>query len=292
MPYTRIELTCETCGKTFEHRHNCMKSRDIENYNAWAIKNVTECPECYKQSCREAKAAKMHEEKVIIRISYRDYKNGCELDAVPNSYDPETKTIEVAIERERAMDIALLAKSDDELAKTAVKKGVATETTAEEYVKSAREKADKFYRDVIGKNWKTLIEKYADQLPEIELEEETEAEEETETEEEVEKNELKTITVYTDLRQFGNSDDEREVAPCYLTPPADMTATKVYIATLQIPNDYEIKPSGAHGEVIICDSSHSKLCYHLKDGKFVKYISYALCIVPDDNIKIISISEG
>lgn len=188
MPYTRIELTCETCGKTFEHRHNCMKSRDIESYNAWAIKNVTECPECSKQSRCEAKAAKMREEKVIIRISYRDYKNGCELDTVPNSYDPETKTIEVAIERERAMDIALLAKSDDELAKMAVEKGVATKATAEEYIKSTREENDKFYADVIGKNWKMLIEKYADQLPEIEEEEaEEEAEEETEEEKEEEK---------------------------------------------------------------------------------------------------------
>lgn len=295
MPYTRIELTCETCGKTFEHRHNCMKSRDIESYNAWAIKNITECPECYKQSRREAKAEEMHESRAIIRISYRDYKNGCELDTVPNSYDPETKTIEVAIERERAMDIALFTKSDDELAKMAVKNGHATEDTAEEYVKTAREKIDEFYADVIGKNWKVFVEKYADQLPEIE--EEEEAEEEVETAEEVEAEceahaNVKSVTLYRldTLDEYAYLD----ISPCYLSKHVNDEA-QTYTLTIQIPETYEIS-EGAHGEMDIVDKRTGEdfgIVYDFRTHKLGRYKFLPLFEeeIDDDGFKVLKIEE-
>lgn len=179
MPYANITLTCQTCGKEFKHRHQCMKSRDVDSYIEWAKENVTECPECHAQAKRNTEAIKMHNESVVIRVSYKDYKNDFFMArSVPNSYDASTKTVEISIEPRWFEEIALYAKSDDELIDICIRERGASREKAVAVVPQYRAKVESSMKSIIGEGWKKLITDYIDQFPESEEEPEEIATEE------------------------------------------------------------------------------------------------------------------
>ena len=49
--------TCDTCGKEFEKIAYKQNSRDANAWEAWAIKNITECPDCYHTRIEKERAA-------------------------------------------------------------------------------------------------------------------------------------------------------------------------------------------------------------------------------------------
>lgn len=184
MPYANITLTCQTCGKEFKHRHQCMKSRDVDSYIEWAKDHVTECPECRAQEKRNTEAAQMHSETVVIRVSYKDYKNDFgAVRSVPNSYDAATKTVEISIDRRWFAEIALYAKSDDELIDICVREKGASREKAADIIPQYRAKVESSMVNIIGEGWKKLITDYIDQFPAEEETEEAPAETEEPEEE-------------------------------------------------------------------------------------------------------------
>lgn len=57
MAIASVTITCTCCGKEFEHRHQCYNRRDADQYEAWASRNITLCPECQKAQYEEQKNA-------------------------------------------------------------------------------------------------------------------------------------------------------------------------------------------------------------------------------------------
>lgn len=222
MPYANIALTCQTCGKEFKHRHQCMKSRDVDSYIDWAKENVTECPECHAQSKRNTEAAKMHNDSVVIRVSYKDYKIDFSMvRSVPNSYDAATKTVEISIEPRWFEEIALYAKSDDELVDICVREKGASREKAVAVVPQYRAKVESSMKNIIGEGWKKLISDYIDQFPASE--EEPEEIEVEEAPEEFAENEETPIAAIPAPAEEKSAEDpvETETAP---EAPAEETA--------------------------------------------------------------------
>lgn len=56
MAIASITLTCNTCGKKFEHRRNCYNRSEANRYEQWAENNITECPACWHKAQEAAKA--------------------------------------------------------------------------------------------------------------------------------------------------------------------------------------------------------------------------------------------
>lgn len=59
MAIARITCTCEICGGTFDHRHECYNRRQADEYEAWAADHITVCPECYRKRKMEERAAEL-----------------------------------------------------------------------------------------------------------------------------------------------------------------------------------------------------------------------------------------
>lgn len=58
MALAKVEITCTHCGKTFEARKTCYNRKDADNYEAWALENISLCPECRAaQKAAEQEAA-------------------------------------------------------------------------------------------------------------------------------------------------------------------------------------------------------------------------------------------
>lgn len=57
MAISRIDITCDTCGENFEHRHESRNRREADSYELWAIENITTCPTCRRKAARESAAA-------------------------------------------------------------------------------------------------------------------------------------------------------------------------------------------------------------------------------------------
>lgn len=225
MPYANITLTCQTCGKEFKHRHQCMKSRDVDSYIEWAKDHVTECPECRAQEKRNTEAAKMHSESVVIRVSYKDYKNEFgAVRSVPNSYDAATKTVEISIEHRWFAEIALYAKSDDELIDICVREKGASREKAADIIPQYRAKVESSMANIIGEGWKKLITDYIDQFPaEEETEEapaETEEPEEEPTPEETPVSQTADVPCEPAATEPTATEPQTEPAP---EEPAEMT---------------------------------------------------------------------
>lgn len=58
MAKVKLTLTCTECGNEFEHVHFCRNSAEADNYETWAAKNITICPDCYKRQLAAQKTAK------------------------------------------------------------------------------------------------------------------------------------------------------------------------------------------------------------------------------------------
>lgn len=53
MAIVKIMLKCSTCGREFQHRHECRNSKDANSYEEWALHNVDECPDCRRERLRQ-----------------------------------------------------------------------------------------------------------------------------------------------------------------------------------------------------------------------------------------------
>lgn len=170
MPYANITLTCSCCGNKFNHRHNCLKSSDVESYVEWAKENITECPECRAKEKRSKEAIEMRNNSVVIRVLYKDYKNELSIaQSVPESYDEKTKTIEISIQKRCFRDIELYAKTDDELINILIcGRGFSREEAAGR-IPQWRESVETSMNKAIGSGWKKLIYDYRDQFPKEEI---------------------------------------------------------------------------------------------------------------------------
>lgn len=170
MPYANITLTCSCCGKKFNHRHKCFKSGDVESYVEWAMKNITECPECYAIGNSREEAKEMRENSVVIRVLYKDYKNEFQmLKSVPESYDEKTKTIEISIQNRYFSGIELYAKTDDEIINIMMREKGFSREEASGRISQWRESIDNYMNRIIGSGWKKLIYDYRDQFPKEEI---------------------------------------------------------------------------------------------------------------------------
>lgn len=58
MAKASIVLVCKECGETFRHERICRNRSDATDYEEWAEKNITQCPECFKKEQREIKRQK------------------------------------------------------------------------------------------------------------------------------------------------------------------------------------------------------------------------------------------
>lgn len=102
MAKARMKIICANCGAEFRHTRDCWNAADREDYIAWAEQNITLCPSCWRR--QEAKRiiseAVEKGDAVVERMLYKDYKNEWkECRTVPDTYDAETKTIEVCISK-------------------------------------------------------------------------------------------------------------------------------------------------------------------------------------------------
>lgn len=106
---------CTHCGKEFEvYRRNFFNRRQADEWVEWAESNGNyTCPECYAEQRAEErqKEKAAHDEKMkqaaersnengneIKEMHYREYKNNyADFDTVPDSYNPDTKTIKVIV---------------------------------------------------------------------------------------------------------------------------------------------------------------------------------------------------
>lgn len=165
MPFAKITITCSTCGNEFEHRHKCYKSRDIDSYIDWAKSNITLCPDCHRKETIKSERNRLASDNAILRVSYRDYKNGLGRRTVPESYDPATKSIEICIIHKHMRQAVWALRSDDEIIMEAISHGI-PEDTAKNKLPQLREECDRILSDpyVIGPGWK-LLENYRDQFP-------------------------------------------------------------------------------------------------------------------------------
>lgn len=102
MAKARVDIVCECCGKKFKIEKIVRNATERESYEEWARKNITVCLTCLKK--QEIENAVERGDATIERMLYKDYKNEwptCK--TVPDSYDAETKTVDVVIsKRDRA----------------------------------------------------------------------------------------------------------------------------------------------------------------------------------------------
>lgn len=68
MAIATVEIKCEKCGKTFTVRRECYNRRDAENYEKWAIDNISTCPACRRLYSDEERT-KLVEEYNLPAIS-------------------------------------------------------------------------------------------------------------------------------------------------------------------------------------------------------------------------------
>lgn len=59
MALASIDLTCNTCGKSFVHRKECYNRSEADIYTAWALTHISCCPECSRQQYRDQRASEL-----------------------------------------------------------------------------------------------------------------------------------------------------------------------------------------------------------------------------------------
>ena len=102
MAKARVDIVCDCCGKTFSVEKNVRNTDAKLNYEEWVRKNVTTCYTCLTK--QEIEDAVESGDAIIKRMLYKEYKaNWPTCETVPDTYDAETKTVDVVIrKRDRA----------------------------------------------------------------------------------------------------------------------------------------------------------------------------------------------
>lgn len=67
MAIAKITVTCSECGAEFEHRQTRRNRREADQYEAWAAKNITICPDCLRKIRAAEAAAKA--ERIIAELN-------------------------------------------------------------------------------------------------------------------------------------------------------------------------------------------------------------------------------
>ena len=106
MAIAQVTCTCEKCGERFTVKTKQRNRQTADQWEEWAAGNYTLCRSCYIDQEREYTEKNIDSNKYeIIEIHYGKYKNeynNCK--TVPGTYNPETKTIKVIIEKEIPME--------------------------------------------------------------------------------------------------------------------------------------------------------------------------------------------
>lgn len=93
MAKATAKCICKHCGKEFEKTKQCYNRREADSWKEWAEAWIDVCPDCQKK----AEAEKLMQGEVV-EMKYAEYKNKyADKKTVPNSYNPETKTILVVV---------------------------------------------------------------------------------------------------------------------------------------------------------------------------------------------------
>lgn len=93
---------CEKCGEIFTKTKICKSHREADDWKQWAEWNCTLCPACYAKA-KEAEYAATHSIKEMHYGEYKRSYSNCK--TVSGSYNSETKTIKVYIEKEEPVDV-------------------------------------------------------------------------------------------------------------------------------------------------------------------------------------------
>lgn len=103
-----VTITCKKCGKDFDKiRRNCRNRAEADNWESWFISVCDICPECYRKE-QLAEARRQAEEDGLekVRVKYSLYKNSYRSRlTVEDTYDPETKTVEIYVTAEQREEI-------------------------------------------------------------------------------------------------------------------------------------------------------------------------------------------
>ena len=87
---------CKECGEVFTKTKICYNRQQANEWEQWTESHCTICPACYAKA-KEAEYAATHS---IKEMRYSEYKvNYPDCRTVPGSYNSETKTIMVYIEK-------------------------------------------------------------------------------------------------------------------------------------------------------------------------------------------------
>ncbi len=112
---------CERCGKDFIRVNYCRNRSDADSWKEYAEYHYKVCPDCWKAEKDKEEEAKAQKElaagtKKAVRVSYSVYKNHFfNYRTVKDSYDKETKTIEVIMDSDTAHIFKTLKKTPLEL---------------------------------------------------------------------------------------------------------------------------------------------------------------------------------
>ena len=102
MAKARVDIVCECCGEMFTVEKIVRNTAAKESYEEWARKNITVCSTCLKK--QEIENAVERGDATVEHMLYKDCKNEwptCK--TVPDSYDAETKTVDVVISKRDRM---------------------------------------------------------------------------------------------------------------------------------------------------------------------------------------------
>lgn len=94
---------CGKCGKEFEKiKRDCKNRSDADSWEGWASNYYTLCDDCSREQYRQVQEEKAKNNGLkVIRVKYSEYKskyNDCA--QVKDSYDKETKTIEIYVKED------------------------------------------------------------------------------------------------------------------------------------------------------------------------------------------------
>ncbi len=67
MAKATAHCTCERCGSEFIKEKTCHNRREADDYEAWAERNITVCPECYRTEMAEIRASEMAKRKEALK---------------------------------------------------------------------------------------------------------------------------------------------------------------------------------------------------------------------------------
>lgn len=106
-----VTITCKKCGKNFDKiRRNCWNRAEADSWERWFLAVCDTCPKCYRKE-RLAEARKQAEEEELekVRVKYSLYKNSYRSClTVEDTYDPETKTVEIYATAEQREEMGKL----------------------------------------------------------------------------------------------------------------------------------------------------------------------------------------